>query len=290
MALTDDESELLDFALKALPPWMRADDEFLRGAAKLFGSVRTLTTYLLTQAKITTAEGATSTTPDWLMQHARDRDTVRLADESDTTLRIRLRTFANALTRESILGVANEILVANGITTPAQLIELPRDGIHLGSYTAPSGIGGAFMQAGTEQTFLPTNPPSFPPFQDATIFPPLTWKLVITGADEAANNGERVVIRLVDDAMVVTNGSGVADASDTGVSWTVRRYDVDDNLRDGFARTYLSRGYRIARAFPMLILILPYPTSVSVASSIETSVKSKIAAGFGLIVERRVIA
>lgn len=425
MALTAEGERLLAFARDALPQWYRAVDEFLSGAAKSFEQVRTLTTYLLEQTLITTAVGPTSTTPDWLLQHARDRGTVRQLDESDDALRVRLRTFAEALTRDAILAAANAILEADGISTPAQLLELPRDAAHFGVYTAPSGTGGTFAQSGTTSKFTPTVLPPVPPYRDPSVFPFLQWRLSISGADDAGNdsgvaatvdtadltgdavglatdstiwtatltwniaglsgNGKTLDVRtdagsgtvevrdnervtgggvwvsapgtvgiwvkpdiglpvtigdieteiasasslvtvttpdaspskevdigvmdatsiaanfaggtdtpfvitgLDGNAIVYTNPSGVAGA-DTGVLWAAQRYDVDGNLRDGFSRAYIGRGYRMTRVRPMLVLILPYPTTIETERSVLAAVRPLLAAGFLLVVERRLIA
>ena len=42
MALTFEEQRLYDFAKGSLPAWIKNDDEFLHGAAKMFGSVRAM--------------------------------------------------------------------------------------------------------------------------------------------------------------------------------------------------------------------------------------------------------
>ncbi|HUS27621.1 MAG TPA: hypothetical protein VMZ53_03910, partial [Kofleriaceae bacterium] len=126
MALTADEQKFYDFAKASLPDWIPDGDEFLMGAAKMFGSVKALLDYLFGQTLIGSAIGGTATTPDWLDQHARDRGTARQDGEDDPTLRDRLRNAPDALTRASILAAVNATLLANGITDPAGLVELPK--------------------------------------------------------------------------------------------------------------------------------------------------------------------
>lgn len=289
MSLTPDEQKLYDFAKGALPAWMKRDDEFLAAAAKTLGAVLLQVKYLFKQTLITTADGPTSTTPDWLGQHARDRGTSRQAGETSPVLAERLRVVPDTLTRTAILDAANAILTAAGIAGVAALVELPRDGAWLGNYTAMSGTGGTFQQSGTVQGFIPTVLPwPIPPWQDATVTPVLQHRLVITGAATGANNGTRAITGLQDNAALVTNASGVAGADPT-VAWKVERLDALGNLTDGFARAYCGRGWRICTPRPSkLIVILPFGTSAAVAASVEESIRTKKAAGIRLLVERRV--
>lgn len=288
MSLTDDEQRLYDFAAGALPSWISHPDPFLSASAKQMGAALALAQYLFAQALLRSAEGATSTTPDWLNQHARDRNTSRQAGESDDALRERLRTIPDALTRQAILDAANAILAAAGVAGAAALVELPRDAAWVGSYTALSGTGGTFAQSGTDSLFTPTTLPwPVPPYQGAAVTPPLSWQLVISGAAAAANNGTRAITGLVGNAARVSNAAGVPGADPT-VTWTARRLDVESNVTDGFARSYAGRGYRASVSRPFrLFVILPYGTSAGVAASVLEAVRQKKAAGFAVIVERR---
>lgn len=289
MALTSDEQELLDFATGALPNWVRSPDEFLTATAKLLGMPRAIAVYLFGQTLITQATGATATTPDWLAQHARDRGTSRQAGETDPVLQQRLRVVPDALTRQAVLDAANAILAAAGVIGSAALLELPRDGAWLGHYTALAGTGGAFAQAGTVSTFTPTVPPwPAPPFQGATVAPVRSWRLVISGASHAGNNGTRAITGLTGNAAIVTNASGIAGA-DATVVWKAQRLDVTGNVTDGFARAYIGRGFRMSSSRPFeLLLILPFGASAGVQNSVTESIRTKKAAGFAVIVERRV--
>lgn len=291
MTLTADEQRLYEFAHNALPGWIKDEDEFLAAAAKLFGQVDDQVSYLFRQALITTAEGATSTTPDWLNQHARDRGSGRRAGEGDAALAERLRVIPDALTRQALIDAANDILSAAGVAGQAALLELPRDAAWLGDYTAPSGTGGAFVQLGSVSKFTPTELPwPVPPFTVSSVVPSQSWQLTIAGAANAGNNGTRAIIGLEGDKALVVNGSGVAGA-DPGVTWTAKRLDVTGNVTDGFARTFCDRGYRTwsggGRPFG-LIVILPFGTSAGTASSVLESIRGKKAAGFKVLVERRI--
>jgi hypothetical protein len=89
-------------------------------------------------------------------------------------------------------------------------------------------------------------------------------------------------------AIVYENAAGVAEV-DAGCSWTAARYDVDGNPRDGFARAYLSRGFRMTGGRFMMVLILPYPTTLETERSIRVALESAVAAGSFVVVERRLV-
>lgn len=288
MALTAEEQRLFDFAKAALPPWIRDDDEFLLGCAKMFGSVQATIDYWIGQTLITTALGPTATSPDWLNQHARDRDTNRQPGETSEALRDRLRNVPDALIPSALIAAANAILVADGIAGTAAIVELPRSGAYLGSYLAMSGVGGVFVQAGTSSKFTPDALPwPTPPWQSATITPVRGHRLTISGAFDAGNDGARIITGLEGNAAIVTNAGGV-DADDATVTWTVERLDVEGNVRDGFARAYLGRGYRMSKPRPLgIVLILPYGSTSGTEASVREMLRQKKAGGFYVRVERR---
>lgn len=288
MALTSEEQKLYDFAKGALPAWVKRQDEFLTAAAKMFGSVRTMTDYLFGQALITTATGPGAGTPDWLNQHARDRGTSRQAGEGDLPLQQRLRVVPDALTRQALLDAANAILAAAGVVGTAALLELPRDGAWAGTYQAMTGVGGTIAQIGTTSKFQPvTLPWAVPPYTAPSVAPGQTWQLTLSSAANAGNNGTRVITGLDGNQAVYTNAAGVGGV-DAGIVWTAKRRDVVGNVTDGFARAFAGRGYRATTQRPFKILmILPFGTSAGTAASVLASLRGKKAAGFGVIVERR---
>lgn len=287
MSLTEDEQALYDFAEGALPSWITHPDPLLTAAAKQIGASLAQARYLFAQALIGTAEGATSTTPDWLNQHARDRNTSRQAGESDVALRERLRTIPDAVTRQAILDAANAILAAAGVSGEAALVELPRDAAWVGTYTALTGTGGTFVQVGTDSRFTPTVPWATPPYRAPGVTPELSWTLTISGAANAANNGTRAITGLVGNAAVVSNASGIAGADGT-VSWIARRLDALGNGTDFAARSYAGRGFRASVGRPLkLIVILPYGTTAGTAASVLEAIRQKKAAGFAVVIERR---
>lgn len=289
MALTVIGEELFAFAIGALPSWVRQHDEFLTASANVMTAARVQADYLFGQTLITTAQGATPTTPDWLNQHARDRDTSRQAGETDVVLQERLRIVPDALTRGVILAAANAVLTAAGVAGTAAMLELPRDGAWAGTYAAMTGMGGTFVQVGTVSKFTPAVLPwPTTPFRAASVFPPLAFQLIISGAASAGNNGTRTITGIEGNAALVSNGAGVAGVDPTA-AWSVRRLDVTGNVTDGFARAYAGRGWRSAGNRSGIIVILPFGTSVGTASAVEESIRGKKAAGFRLIVERRAV-
>lgn len=292
MALTADEQELLDFALAALPPWFsdtEGRDFAIEGAyAKMMGAARAQTAYWFGQTLIGTATGATATTPDWLQLHAMDRGTRRQNGESDATLRSRLRSYPDALTVETILAAAQAVIDAAAVSGTVAMVELRRDRAFMGKNSPMTGTGGTFTaQTGTLHGFEPTAGWDRPPF--VGLQPNITWKLVISGAGNAANDGTYTITDLDEDEAVYTNAAGVAGADPT-VTWRVDRYDQDGNLLTagtGRQDAYMSRGHRMGAQFSTILLILPFGTDAATALSVLEAVRQRKAAGVRVIVERR---
>lgn len=291
MALTSEEQTFFDFAKDALPAWIRDGDEFLFGAAKMFGGVKATIDYLFGQALISTAVGATATTPDWLDQHARDRGTGRRNGEGTPTLRSRLRNTPDALTRAALLANANAILVASGGSADAALLELPRDAAFWGTFDAMTGVGGTFTApVANIQAFTPDVPFARPP-RDGTD-QGWDWILTTTGAADPNNDvAAAPITSLSGNAAKYTNAAGSADG-DATVVWTAekRRWSgiVTPVVADGRARFYWGRGYRLKNPRPMmLIMILPFGTSAGTAAAVLEMMRQTKAAGFVARVEVR---
>lgn len=287
--LTAQEQAYLDFALGSLPGWVRPTDEFLAGAAKMFGSVDAMIAYYFSQALISQANGATGTTPDWLGQHARDRGTARQGGEDDPTLRDRLRNVPDALTRSALLSAANATLAAAGIAGSAALVELPRDGAYWGHYTAATGTGGVFgAPVATVQEFTPDVRFPAPPL-DCTA-EGWGWLLTITGAAIGGNNvADKAITSLSGNGAKYANAGGSASADPT-CTWTATKQRWGTVKIDGHARFYWGRGYRYAKMRPlMLIMILPFGTTAGVTASVLEMLRQKKAAGILAIVETRAV-
>lgn len=289
MALTADEQKFYDFAKSSLPDWIPDGDEFLMGAAKMFGSVKALLDYLFGQALIGTAEGGTATTPDWLNQHARDRGTSRVDGEDDPTLRDRLRNAPDAITRASILVAVNAILVAAGISGSAGMVELPKHGAHSGEYGIMSGTGVTIAVSGTTARLTPDELPwARPPFFDPALVPFLSTKIFVNTI--GGNAGVFTITGLDGNAAVYTNATAIAGSFPT-VPWNVRFHDPEGNVRNGYARAFSQRGYRSARLVPLrIVIILPYGSTAAVEASVREALRQKKAAGIAVTVERRTIA
>lgn len=283
-----EEQDLLTWLLSSIPRWFWLDDPRF-SSQELWASVVKSLVGVQRQGEDWVRDTFILTATDvWLNAHARDRDTGRQESESDSALRERLRTIPDVVTRPALLRTINQILVGSGITDEAAMLELPKDGAWLGTYLAMSGFGGTFTQVGTTTGFVPTTLPwPAPPFQGVDVVPPINYKLVISGAASAANDGTRVITGLDGDAALVTNGLGVAEI-DPIVTWRVDHYDQDDNLLDGFGRSYCGRGWRCARRRPFrMIIILPFGTTAGIQASVEEAVRQQKAGGFAAIVERR---
>lgn len=290
MSLTPDEQSLYDFARNALPSWLKDTDEFLVAAAKTFGLTLAHAKDLMSQALITQAVGATSTTPDWLNQHARDRGTSRQQGEGDAALQERLRSTPDALTRAAILDAANAILTAAGVAGSAALLELPRDAAWIGDYDVfnVGDPGGVFAHAGSLMSFTSALDEIRFPWTPASVFPGTRYRVTITLADNGGNNGTFEVVGLVGNAILYSNASGVNNAADGSANVVFTRLDALGNPTDGFARAYVGRGWRVTRPRPFgVLVILPFGTSAGTAASVLASIRGKKAAGFKVLVERR---
>ncbi len=290
MSLNATEQLYLDFALAALPRWMRSDDYHLRGSAKLFGAVQAQTDYWFGQALIGTATGAGADTPDWLRQHARDRATDRQIDETDVALRARIRSVPDSLTRQTLIDAANAILAAAGVAGSAAMIELPRDGAFSGSFTSNTGTGGVFAAGtGTAMIFTPTVPFARAPFRDPSVVRRIQgFRLDITGAAHSGNNGNRATTGMLGNGAIVTNASGFAGA-DATVTWTVRKLDRRGNVLDGRGQAFASRGFRSSHPHRPLniVMILPYGSTSAIQTAVAEMLRQRKAAGFIATVERR---
>ncbi|HUS27542.1 MAG TPA: hypothetical protein VMZ53_03510, partial [Kofleriaceae bacterium] len=211
--------------------------------------------------------------------------------EDDPTLRDRLRNAPDALTRASILAAVNATLLANGITDPAGLVELPKHGAHSRTWTLPTGTGGTFAVAGTTVTFTPAVLP-WPrkPYRSPVLVPFGQMQLFLSGCANAANNGLHVITGLDGNAAVWTDASAVAGI-DASCSWQLRTYNAEGFLQDGEGRAFSRGGYRSARLVPLrIVIILPFGSTAGIEASVREALRTKKAAGIAVTVERRTIA
>lgn len=292
MALTADEQELYDIARKALPWWyapLDAVNEQLYAKAKIIGGSLSIDkNWLATQAYILTADGPTATTADWLGEHARDRGTSRRSGESDTVLRARIREVEEALHRQSLLDAAQALLTAAGVAGAPALVELPRDAAYFGQNQPVTGTGGTFATvSGSVRKFTPTVAFTRPPYDVSETG--VTWKLVISGAANAGNNGTFTITGIDVNGAKFTNASGV-NGADATVSWRLDRYSADGALMtvgSAAAKSFFGRGFRMSPGKPCVVVMLPYGTSETLRLAVFESLRQRKAAGVFLVVERR---
>lgn len=148
MALSVDEQALFDAAVAALPAWftkVERNMEDLAMFAKTNGAALAIAKFWESQTFIDQAVGATGLEPDWLNEHARDRGTSRVENETDAALRVRIKTAPDAVTPDAIIeGVLAAVLAAGG-TWDETMEEFPRDSAYLiDSITQNTGTGGTF--------------------------------------------------------------------------------------------------------------------------------------------------
>lgn len=306
MTLSADEQDLFDEARAALPSWYtsnaRANEELGMLAKQMGASLTQVRDWLQNQVFIKRAEGATSTTPDWLNQHAIDRGTSRQKDEPDGVLRDRLRLFADGITRQALMSAVQSILASYGIslTPPPYMVELPRDEAFFRGLTSDTGTGGTFSIVSGSMAFTPTVAFKIPPYLDATVLLAdgstdtmptnngrvRSYTITLSGSASSGNNGTFTTTGLSNNAAKYTNGSGAAGA-DAGVSWTIHRKDYQGITVDGRKDAFLSRGYRLGRRGSEIVVILPYGTTPAATKSVTEMLRTKKAAGVVMRVETR---
>lgn len=304
MPLSPDEQELFDLGQSVLPDeWLGERQlEDLRLAAKMAGSVKgLLDDWLGRQALASQADGKTSTTPDWLGLHAHDHGTDRKENESTISLRDRTRNVESAITRLALLQAAQAILSADGVVGTVNIVELPRDAAYVYPVTGEmSGTGGTFAsEGGGVFSFAPTVKFPIAPYTQSTVATgePATikiksgrikeYRLVFTGAASGANNGTVTVTGLKDNAALFVNaGAAQVDAT---VAWKIQRIDRQDQVVEGWARSFYNRGFRLRINLPTIIVILPFGTGTATRNAVSAMLRQKKAGGVRLAVETRTI-
>lgn len=288
MAYTADEQRIYDFVKGSLPDWfftLDGADEFMGALVKAVDTARAHRQLWRDQTYILDADGSG---PDWLNEHAKDRDTRRQVDEDDDTLKERLRRYADALTRPAILAATQLVMTAGGAAGTAYMVDVRRDCAFFGDYTEQTGTGGTIATvSGNVRTFTPDDPFALPiEVGFARSGSQGNPRLVISGAASGGNDGTFEVTGLVGNAVQYTNATAVAGA-DAALTWRVRKYDVDGNNREGRARAYFDRGYRFGTGGPMFVVILPFGTPDAVFESVRDMVRQIKAGGVRAIVEVR---
>lgn len=278
--------DYIDHVLNALPKWFSNRDrsfENVKAFAEIFQDAQDQSDFWRTQAAILTAVGATPGEPDWLSQHAVDRDTRRQENETDPALRDRIRTFPDALNLVTLQDTVQSIVDAEGIIGTSELYELRPNR----AFFAP-----LLVQGGTGGTFTGTAPDMF--FQPDAGFQKLNPKydgvtshvLSIFSAASGGNDGGFVIDDIVGDSLAYQNGPGVAEV-DAGAIWVIRKLDASFNALDGRQQAYLSRGYRLGTDVATLMVILPFGCTEATRLSVIEALRPKKGAGVKVIVECR---
>lgn len=288
MALDPEEQELLDVANASLPPWFRGNaraQEDAGMAAKTIGAAKKQIGSWFGQSLVKNAEGI------WLEEHAKDRGSGKQEGESTAALRDRLRNIPDAITVEAILNAVQGILDADGVAGTISMVELPRDGaFFIDQVQQNTGTGGTFSgPVSNVMTFTPTVRFSYPPYRNA---PGRVKKhrIVLSGCADAGNNGTFDTIGMSGNGVTYTNAAGVAGA-DATAAWATQRIDHDDQVIEGWARAFFSRGFRRASTrLAMFVVLLPYGTGPETERSILEAVRQIKVAGAIVRVERRSIA
>lgn len=319
MALDSVEQELFDFAWGAMPRWYKARErasEEIAMFAKVMGAVKKTLMYWFQQAYIQTATRATGSDPDWLELHAQDRGTHLADGESNAVSRLRISQIPEAVTWPEIRDAAQAIVDEAGVTGTVALVELPKDAAYLGELTQDTGTGGTFSSlpgSATDKVFVPTVPFKFRPYRATTVTAGIAgwWhsaRITIFDCAHPINDGAYPITGLVaaDDAdgdptltgVVFTGNTGAVDEADPTCSWYIDRLEYHGAVIDGTARAFVNRGFRIWRgsndvnrcANGGIVVILPYGCTESHRLSVREMLRQKMAAGFRVIVERRITA
>lgn len=315
MPLSGDEQNLLDFALGGLPGWFSDTEQRVLdvegGMAKQMGAAWDVITYWFSQTLIGDAVGATGDDPDWLQQHAMDRDTRRANGELDEVLRPRLRKFPDALNRATLISIAQDMVDAAGVSGDVAMVELRRDRGYFGTWLAMSGTGGTFADLGGGLAgFTPDEGwGGRAPWLDYTQLSgePFDFALTIDNAADSNNENpsqgiEFKISAVVGDRVTYPN-AGVVPGADPTCTWRIERYvygatDINDHILTAEVdaspptgsprcKSYYSRGYRFGDSYPTIILILPYGSDAALATAVAEAVRQRKAAGVRVYVERR---
>lgn len=273
MPLSAEQQKFYDFLKGVMPRWFyeqTRNEEEIHAFIQVFDDVREQIEAIFQETFILDSVGGT---PDWLNQHAIDRGTNRRENETDATLRARLRSFEDTVTAPAILSAVNAVLVAAGGAADAVMVQLRADRAFLGTYT-PSGTATISAPVATVQTLTLV---SGTIFNDDNEF----WvgrQITIAGSADPANDGTFVIASVISPTQLTyVNAAGSADA--TACDW-----DVVERRR-----AYLGRGYRLSHSGrpARFIVILPFGTSAATELAVTEMIREKKAGGFKAVVEVR---
>lgn len=297
MPLSSEAQALFDHAKQSLPRWLTgaasAALEWLYGETEIMDEVRVQGQEWL---DITLLENAVGVELD---QHAKDRGTSRRVDESDITLRERLRNITDALTEPALQTGVDAILDSQGFLAilKAGTISITGWNTIFKSKFVLSG-GGFQTNLYLSMVSNATNPPT------------MTETISLDGktCNVTINYSAGVTTRAAVESLVTASGTKIAvlTASSSGAT-TLAAGDAFANKRfylsglvglrrdrghfhtNGSCRSFLSRGYRMCNNDrPMgYIFILPYLSTAATASAVAEYLRQTGSAGYIYYVERR---
>lgn len=287
MAFTASEKALYDFAKGSIPGWIfqiERSEEILTAFVKIFDRVRQNLGESRARSLILQSSGV------WLELHAADRGTQRQDGESDEALQARIRNVEEAVTRTAILSAAQAIVDAESISGTVVGLEPKRDKAFFGTYTARTGTAGTFVDTGIDDIMEFTPTVAFPLPVEVNFARSGSQgnpRITFASSTSAGNDGTFEVIGLNGNAVRYVNAAGVGEA-DATATWSLAKYDVEGNNREGRRRAYLGRGYRMSGNLPLsFIIILPFGCTAGTLASVTEMARVKKAYGVVSRVECR---
>jgi hypothetical protein len=301
------EGDLLQVGIDAIPPVFRDNArslEDLKTLARQAAVLHAAGDAILARARVETAT-VDASGADWLDFLAGDFGTQRTNNEPDVVTRMRIRSPSSAVIRSELLGLAQNIVVAAGVSGFVSMVEMPRDAAFFGSWNPDTGAGGTIAAVAGGMSFTPAAGFSagHPPFWGGESGRVRSASLVLTGSTHAGNDGTFVITGLKGNAVLYTNASAVAGTDD--VSWSVNRYNAKGiPMNGGKAFMHATAGgsglgHRMwrsqkpgsteKRAINGIIMILPYGCTDSTRRSVQEMLRQRAAAGVIKRVEYRQI-
>lgn len=276
---TEEQKKFIAWAKATLPKYFSNSDraaEMITAMSAMFEAARLNGELLFTQTLISSA---TSFPPDFLNLHALDRGTSRQFNEGDISLRDRLINIPDALTLNALIDAVQSVLDQQEIVGTAAILELRYNKGFFGEYAGATGTGGSFVAPSNNNTFEPTAGWEVPP--------QIGDQLIFSGALSAGNNGSYTITDVIGNTAQFTNVSGVTETDPT-VSWTHNKLGPDDVIKDGFAKAFFTRGFRMTTSTKnVIIAILPYGCTAATEVSVREALRKRKGATVIVLVECR---
>lgn len=304
-ALTPQEQLLFDAAKKALPRFLFEEDpsvqEILAAFAKVFALAWDQVALYIDGTRIGTAD------PTQLDQHAADRGTRRRLNETDESLRARLRFLEDQVTPGAVTAAATRIMEGALVTIPAGypgLVELRRDRAFFAKLRVLDDVSIALAIANQGTPGITSYSYAvYPEDADGNIIQPAGFTATTTTGAATLNGTDfnrlswmaypgAAAYHIFRYASAGTPSSTGKIGTDTASPFDDTGLAGDSLAYTGFGRyaAYLSRGYRMTgsgRYSLEFIIILPYDATQAVADAVAEAVRLIKAGGIGVFVERR---